>query len=243
MIGKFAKRYGQACWAVIYQVETRFRREQMERLRRRESKLLDVAILAGGRTAFDPTNPWDHLFTIAILEHSYWHENLIEPCMLILTKVRTSGLFVDGDSPVCDASTSHLATFGTPGFAFVADSSSSSSTRQSAGPQPAKQKHQLQSSQAPPAKLQKQHNVSNGLFTTNRYGNVLCLQYQTGNCTGTNGQICPKDGSRRHGCAKCLSTSHGSEHPVVCKLSPQPPGNLAFLDKSRAQKKAGGRRK
>jgi hypothetical protein len=242
MIGKYAKRYGQACWAVIYQVETRFRREQMERLRRRESKLLDAAILAGGLTAFDPTNPWDHLFTLAPLEHNYWHENLIEPCMLILTKVRSSGVFVDGDSPVCDSSMSHLATFGTPGFAYVADSSSSSSTRQSAGPQPAKQKRESHGSPAPPAKAPKQHNVSNGLFTTNRWGNELCNGYQNGSCKSTSGQVCPRDGSRRHCCAKCLSSSHGAEHPTTCKLSPTAP-SVSSGAQPQKNGKTGGRRK
>jgi hypothetical protein len=220
-------------------VETRFRREQMERIRRRESKLLDAAILAGGRTAFDPTSPWDHLFAVAILEHNFWHENLIEPCMLILTKVRSSGVFVDGDSPICESSMSHLATFGTPGFAYVADGSSSSSTRQSAGSQPVKQKREAPNSQAPAAKVAKQHNVSNGLFTTNRWGNTLCHGFQNGSCKATGGQICPKDSSRRHCCAKCLSALHGAEHPSTCTLTPSAPSSGPKVHK----RKTGGRRK
>ena len=52
LIEQFAKRYGQSCWAVIYQVETRLRRECMERMRRRESKVLDAAITAGEHSPF-----------------------------------------------------------------------------------------------------------------------------------------------------------------------------------------------
>ena len=46
-IGRYARRYGQKCWALIYQMETRFRRESMERIRRRASNDLDKAIARG----------------------------------------------------------------------------------------------------------------------------------------------------------------------------------------------------
>ena len=69
LIGHYAKRYGQRCWALLYQTETRFRREVMERMRRRESARLDEAITAGGRTPFDPLRPWGYIFELAPAEH------------------------------------------------------------------------------------------------------------------------------------------------------------------------------
>jgi hypothetical protein len=224
LIGHYAKRYGQACWALLYQMETRFRREVMERMRRRESSLLDAAISDGGRTQFEPHRPWNLIFKLAVSEAQYWHLNVEEPSLLIITNARKAGVFMGGDAPVCDSNYLHLATSGTPGFALVADKGSSSSSRGDGGrPQqqpPAKRQHVAA---APPKRNDASRGqssgsqiVANGKYIANRGGNPLCILFQSGSCDKAMGINCPKDSSRRHLCNVCLSSSHGSEHPSRC---------------------------
>jgi hypothetical protein len=238
LIAHYAKRYGQSCWGLIYQMETRFRREQLERMKRRESRNLDAAVAAGGSTGFDPARPFDYLFSIARSEREFWHLHVEEPCLLIVTRARSTGLFLDGDAPVCDSSGAHLATFGSPGFAFVADASGGNSSSRGAGAA-SSNKPQQQHAQQPPARQSKAsssgtprggagagvgskvHNVTNGRFTTNRYGNPICVNFQSDSCKSKGGINCPVDGSRRHVCNRCLSSGHGAESGN-CQLVPTP---------------------
>lgn len=65
------------------------------------------------------------------------------------------------------------------------------------------------------------HNVSDGVFTTNRKGIALCSEFQAGNCfgIGTNAR-CKKDGISAHQCNKCLSPDHS---PKECDRTPRQP--------------------
>jgi hypothetical protein len=231
LIGHYAKRYGQACWALLYQAETRFRREVMERMRRRESALLDDAISEGGRTQFEPQRPCNLIFKLAVTESQYWHLNVEEPSLLIVAGARKAGAFMGADSPICDSGV-HLATSGTPGFALVADRGNSSSSRGDGGrPQqqpPAKRQHVAP---APPQRSDKEVRhapysststmsiVANGRYTANRGGNALCIPFQSGSCDSSKSIQCPRDAQKRHLCNNCLSSTHGSEHPARCTAS------------------------
>jgi hypothetical protein len=215
-IAKFAKRYGQTCWAVIYQCEVRFRREHMERLRRKESKRLNDALRVGGTTEFDPSRPWQRIFQMALDESAFWHENLQEPCILILTKSRQSGSFLDGDCPVAVSAGGHLATFGTPGFAFVADSSGGDGghrVAQRSEQAPPTRSIADKPRDAPKPKRPKMEPVlENGRLKTNRSGNTLCVAFQTGGCSqagGASGIECPHNKEHRHLCNKCLGLHPG----------------------------------
>ena len=57
-IERLSNRYGHNCWALIYQVECRMRREHLEILRRAESASLNEAISQGRSRSFDPARPW-----------------------------------------------------------------------------------------------------------------------------------------------------------------------------------------
>jgi hypothetical protein len=224
LIGHYAKRYGARCWALIYQMETRFRRETMERGRRRASAELDKAIVAGQTHDFDPARPWEYIFRKAADEHRYWHQNVEEPAMLIITgKFSTDG-FLDGDAPISSSSHAHLATHGTPGLALGGGGGGKGTPRQALP-------DYRPPAQAPPQKRKaiedrpgsKQHNVSGGRFTTNRSGNSLCMSFNSGNCTGTAGNImCPVDSPRRHNCSLCLSPDHGAHACSQSEAKPPP---------------------
>jgi hypothetical protein len=238
MIGHYAKRYGMKCWALIYQMETRFRRETMERARRRASSELDKAIAAGHRTDFDPARPWDFVFMKAAEEVKYWHVNIEEPAMLIITGSRATSGFLDGDAVVCDNSLAHLATHGTPGFAFVADSGSRGSGRSA----PAQDRRPP--ANHPPPKRQaildipggkRQHNVVDGKYTTNRAGVELCILFNSGSCSSTKGNpVCPVNPARRHNCSACLGGDHGAHE---CKKQSTTQHARTFATKGKGNKR------
>lgn len=56
-IKTLAMTYGQACWALIYQAEARFRREHLVKLRCDQSMAKEEAIAAGGSTPYDAARP------------------------------------------------------------------------------------------------------------------------------------------------------------------------------------------
>jgi hypothetical protein len=220
-IAQYARRYGQQCWALIYQVETRFRREFMERARRRASNELDDSIVNGTAHAFNPSRPWDFVFKKSAGESldssaaRYWHLNLEEPCLLIVAGARRVDGFLDGDASVCASGSSHMATQGTPIFSLLDRETGASGSRQ-----PAERKT---SAHAPPAKRKDAPSRSSGgvkpgaimvdgKYTTNRQGNPLCMLFNSGACSGPRGAnvTCPKDPTRRHNCHKCLSADHGA---------------------------------
>jgi hypothetical protein len=235
LISHYAKRYGDRCWALVYQTETRFRRETMERARRRASDALDRAIAAGGITEFDPEKPWDFVFRMAVddvISAKYWHVNLEEPALLILTGSRSSATFLDGDATVCDSSSSHLATSGSPGFTLAGGSGSRGSgpakdNRPPQKGQPPAKKPRIE----PPAasKSGRSANIgSDGRFVTNRQGNQLCYGFNAGTCIGKKGNpTCPNSTTYRHNCSICLDCSHNA---TECK---KPQGSA---------KKQGGKR-
>jgi hypothetical protein len=212
LIGHYAKRYGSRCWALIYQMETRYRRESMERVRRKASFDLDDAIIKGHSHDFNPAMPWDYVFSKATEDSKYWHLNVEEPALLIVTGSRGTDNFLDGDAPVCMSSSLHLATHGTPGFAFAADAGNRHSKHAVADRRPP--------ASAPPTKRRaiedkpdaKQHNMTDGKYTTNRSGNALCISFNNGSCVNAKkgNPVCPKEASRRHNCSTCLSAFHGA---------------------------------
>jgi hypothetical protein len=231
LIAHYARRYGQKCWALIYQMETRFRREMMERARRRASTELDRAIVAGHLTEFDPLRPWDYVFMKAVEEHKYWHTNVEEPALLIITGSRSPSGFLDGDATIADNSMAHIATYGSPGFAFVADSGARSSGRASFVGPPASDRRPPVNDQPPKRHAPAQNNSDprpmgakgagigpDGRYLTNRKGHHLCVAFNRGECKGNKvgNPVCPVDATKRHNCSICMGFDHGAQQ---CKAS------------------------
>ena len=57
LIKHYAKTFGVASWPLIYQVDTRMRREMWARIRREEFHKLEAALEANGTYPFDPRKP------------------------------------------------------------------------------------------------------------------------------------------------------------------------------------------
>jgi hypothetical protein len=226
-IGHYYTRYGAKCWALIYQMETRFRRETMERGRRQASDDLDEAIAAGRSHPFDPTRPWEYIFKMATdggaSEAKYWHVNVEEPCLLIIAGRYNAAEFVDGDARICANGSAHIATHGSPGMSLAVEAGNRGNGKSSSSTQHPPKRQKSPPANRPPKrqdnktseahKKQKQHNVVGGKFTTNRQGNVLCLAFNSGaGCPGAKrgNPICPRENMCRHLCSLCLSSSHGA---------------------------------
>ena len=110
-IGLCATRFGQRCWAIIYQVDVRFRREHIERMRRREEEKQESAIADGWGTEFDPLKPWGFPHKTALEERDYWHCNLETPCLMIVTGAKPQTSFFGGDAAIASQD-QHLASHG-----------------------------------------------------------------------------------------------------------------------------------
>eukprot|EP00435_Cladocopium_sp_Y103_P060722 s646_g22.t1 len=93
-------RYSEKIWAILYQAETRCRLELMDRLRREAVAEHEAVTKAGGVSAFDPARPWNTAWQKATNHEVFWREEVIEPGMLILTKVAGLNEMVEGDATV-----------------------------------------------------------------------------------------------------------------------------------------------
>jgi hypothetical protein len=225
LIGHYNKRYGARCWALIYQMESRFRKETMERGRRQANDDLDEAIARGGTHPFDPARPWEYIFKMATeggaSEAKYWHINIEEPCVLIIAGRYSTAEFLEGDAPVCAASSAHIATAGTPGSYVVADNGGSAARRPPAQQPPPKRQATVDRApkqQLPPRAKTGPAIEKDGKYVTNRVGNYLCINFNAGMCPAKKGaHVCPKDDKLRHNCNLCLSSSHGANTCTVGK--------------------------
>jgi len=237
----YATRYGPLCWAVVYQTEVRFRRELAERIRRDEATKFKVATDAGGTyNAYDPARPWDRVYELAGKDMTeFWHEHLEEPCQCICSKARSANAFIDGDAEVARNSRDHLAT------------ATGSTVTLFEGAPPDGHKRTAQSydyaphiafGAGPKYKVQKVHNASDGLYSTNRTGYSLCPGWQNGTCTSSiSGVICSEDSNKRHQCAKCLSADHGAAHPSPCTKTPKEPTGVQRSKGKPKGSKGGGK--
>jgi hypothetical protein len=154
----------------------------------------------------------------------YWHTNIEEPAMMIISGARGVAGFLDGDANICESGSAHLATYGLPNVALGSESGGKARAGSSTDnrPQP----------NHPPPKKQRVEKVRNnggdprqqpgpskdakmgpdGRYLSNRYGNMLCVAFNNGTCNDTKrgNPICSKDPSVRHNCSICLNGSHGA---------------------------------
>ena len=204
-ISDFHARYGPACWLLLYQAETRFRQEQLDRCKLLASNRHQAAITAGGTTEFEPTRPWNLAFRIGTNDDKWWSKEFVEPAMLFLTRTNSLHAFIGGDAPI------------TGDERVVTDTLPSNATRPP--------KRSAASLQAPPppaphpqgtkTNRRKNKNASmnskvNGRFKTNKAGTPLCENFQTGACGLAVNSRCPVDRTKAHQCDLCLGNNHGS---------------------------------
>ena len=79
-------------------------------MREDETDLKKAALQAGGDTAFRADRPWDMVFNKAVTMYAYWHENVETHASMIVSSVRSTSHFLDGDSAIAGSSGDHIAT-------------------------------------------------------------------------------------------------------------------------------------
>ena len=217
LIERFHNRYGQAIWALLYQADNRCRLELAERIRRQilaEEEALKQSHTGGGAPpkvpGFDPKRPWNLVYQRAIAMESYWREEVIEPSILVLTKVSGLQDVVDGDAKIrADSLPSGARDTGPTPSRMV----------QSQPPAPAAPQHRPRNTN----RTGRHHNVKDGKYVMNRTGYNICSAYNEGRCEATGaGGWCPAAWDTVHQCWKCLG-----QHPATkCPHDSMPQPNF-----------------
>lgn len=124
----------------------------------------------------------------ATSDETFWREEVVEPCMPIITRISSPAEMVEGD-------------------AKVANQPSGSHQRETA-PTPAR----MTSASDKPAvrprnsnRTGRVHNIENGKYTHNRTGYSICGGYNSGQCAeSTHGVWCRHNCDTVHQCDRCL---------------------------------------
>jgi len=188
-IGGYARRYGQAAWAIVYQTDVRCRLEHLERMRRRARDDPSAATAGPEQRRFTEARPWEYCLRLALADQAFWHRELEEPAHLVACRMAQPAAILGSDALIGNSL----------GIQYPATLPPAPATGEwfhgGGGGPPKPRKEKL-----PP-----------GLKTTNRRGWSLCEAFQQGTCTGNNpDNSCPLDPSTMHQCALCLQLHHGA---------------------------------
>ena len=196
-IERLAERYGPRVWSVIYQGDVRCRLEHMERLKRALKTEHDKVINAGGKSDYDEQRPWNQVWARATADETFWREEVIEPCMLIITRISSPNELVDGDAKVAAQSSSGQLRETVPTPAKMASA---------ADKQPVRPRNSNRTGRV--------HNIETGKYTHNRTGYNICSGFNTGQCAeSTQGVWCRHNWDTVHQCDRCLGNHPSSRCP------------------------------
>ena len=185
-IREFVTRYGEKCWFIIYQADSRMRSERFERLRRNCEKRHAAALAAGAPSNFKSAAPWNEVFRVAVDDKTFWDEEVRDQCILYLSHLRSQSQ-VENDGTAFDHSDTTPAR------------------KRSAAPDstPPKKRRGRGSNSAPSWSADESKQDADGTYTHNRRGLELCQKYNSGTCDNKIANSrCPQ--GRQHQCSKCL---------------------------------------
>ena len=195
-IERLHDRYSHRIWAILYQAESRCRLEFMDRVKRELAAEHEEATRNGTTTPFDPARPWNLAWQRAVSDESFWREEVIEPGMLILTKVAGLNDVIDGDARIQNTGTLPSAPREPP----------TAPARMSSSSQPVRPRNANRTGRF--------HQIENGRYVLNRTGYKLCEGYQTGECNQTTGGVwCAHQWDTTHQCNKCLGNHQAMSCP------------------------------
>ena len=219
-IERLHDRYSQKIWAILYQADVRFRLEFLERVKRECAAEHDQAVKNGSTTPFDPQRPWNYTWQKALSFDSFWREEVVEPSMLLLTKVAGMNDVVDDDAKV------------------VSSTATSSHPRQEPSAPARMTEPDMRAHPRTSSRTGRYHQVQDGRYVVNRTGHRLCSGFNDGTCTEVTGGIwCKHVWDQVHQCSRCLG-SHGA-HQCPHKEMPVP----NFLKQKGKPKGGKGKRK
>ena len=218
-IERLAERYGVKVWSIVYQADVRCRLEHMERLKRDLVAEHEKITNAGGTSTFNPKRPWNAVFAKAIADETFWREEVVEPCMMVITRISNASEILDGD-------------------AKIGGSSSSAAGPRDPGAVPAKMAPANEKQTPRPRNTNRTgrvHQIQDGKYVMNRTGYALCAGYNTEQCTG-NGLWCHQAWDTVHQCNRCL----GGHPATKCPHSEiQTPNFVKNASKGKGRGKSG----
>ena len=219
-VENLARVFTPVCWALIYQAETRWRREKLVHIQREEVRAYTAAQKDNRDHPYDPLRPWDRCYELATEGYTqlqYWYEAVERPAQLILSQTASVSDYLDGDAVIAASGSSHIATsFATPsdvGLTSEAPRPGAGKRKatQQDGEPPVKTTRKTEAPKERPKSLEL-HNVAAGVYPTNRNGRALCSAFQAGSCKF--GTKC----KNAHQCNKCLLPTHAGN---TCKQTPK----------------------
>ena len=192
---KLHDRYSAKVWAIIYQADVRCRLEHMERTRRQLQALHQDALAKGTTTDYDDARPWNLVWQKVVPDETFWRDQVLEPALLVLTRVAGLGEVVDGDS-------------GAP------PAPSASSGARDTAPHPARMGQAPQIRPRNSNRTGRFHQIEGGKYTMNRTGYKICGGYNPGECTeSSHGIWCSRNNNEVHLCDRCLGAHPSSRCP------------------------------
>jgi len=208
-IRRYTQRYSEQCWPLIYQADTRARKELTERIRRRMRRYdTDTSTVVDGQT-YDSAKPWDFIFRKMASEFEFWKYMVEDNALLIMSRSVSLSSSITGEAPIASQQVEHVAG---PVFQEFHPNISPSP----GNPAP-KRQARSRSIRLPP-NLRNYSTDASGRHTANRQGRALCSDFQVGRCTG---HTCSVDSSLAHQCSICLDNKHGASR---CSQNPSPKG-------------------
>ena len=206
-VERYHIRYGATFWALLYQTESRMRRERFTRILQRGScqELMRQQTTADSslnkKPPLDPEKPWEYCFFVAAeFEKDYWYEEFVEVVQSVRNDPRAVARHLGTDAPIAASSSQPPLDddYRVP--------------LRSAGQDRGRGRERERSRRRARTGASRVHRVGDdGLYSHNRQDGELCKGFQNGTCKIVRGQIrCPKDWSKFHQCGKCLSETHGA---------------------------------
>ena len=101
-IAHLAEVYGEACWWLVAQADSRMRFEQMPRILRRAKEERAAAVGAARPHPLDPNMPWDYCFKLASLDKEFWDTELDRKAVLYITHLRSQKQLEDDGTGVSE---------------------------------------------------------------------------------------------------------------------------------------------
>ena len=187
-VRQYSTRFGTQCWALIYQTDTRARREHAERLRRMantELTALDAILVKG---AYNPKRPWEYVFRQLPVEFAFWKRELEDPALLILARAPVAA--ITSEAPVAKTRDQHITQVAGDVQLTGLERQGLPSKRQRVGiPSPARVYEY----------------DDQGHYKCNRRGVQLCVAFQTGSCSSP----CHQQLAQKY--KMCLYPTHGAK--------------------------------
>ena len=201
-IFRYSSRFGAECWPLLYQAETRARRELSDRIRRRAASdhmaMAMSARLQGVlfQHAYDPDKPWSCVWAMLTKDMEFWKLQFEDVAYMLKAKVQSLGSMpLTGEVPVASTPSANIAAH----CALQLGNGGGSTTPHGGGGGQVKKKGKVTQN------IDKAWRSNpDGTWSHNRQNQPLCWDYQTGKCTGTK---CGR--GRAHQCHNCLG-----QHPA-----------------------------